>query len=204
MEMRPASTRGRAAPAAKGMAVKGTSAIETALFHVSQSSLLQSATFAYGGVAPLEAPVVAAVGGVRRRSRHGVVQGALDDLRKRREDLSCCAGLESGSRDRLENGLAPLHAEGGHDGGSKGALRGRGHSLAHERGTERGGHGVWRILESGEESLEGRGGVVVGSARPTIGDSRRCTGGRPSAAGSRSAVSKVMRCELEASAVICA
>jgi len=31
MEMRPASTRGSAEPAAKGMAVRGTSAIETAL-----------------------------------------------------------------------------------------------------------------------------------------------------------------------------
>jgi hypothetical protein len=33
MEMRPASTRGSAEPAAKGMAVKGTSAIETALWN---------------------------------------------------------------------------------------------------------------------------------------------------------------------------
>jgi hypothetical protein len=35
MEMRPASTRGSAAPAAKGMTVRGTSAIETALHVVS-------------------------------------------------------------------------------------------------------------------------------------------------------------------------
>jgi len=35
MEMRPASTRGNAAPAAKGTTVRGTSAIETALLPVS-------------------------------------------------------------------------------------------------------------------------------------------------------------------------
>lgn len=33
MEMRPASTRGSAEPAAKGMAVRGTSATETALWN---------------------------------------------------------------------------------------------------------------------------------------------------------------------------
>lgn len=84
---------GSAAPAANGMAVRGTSAIETALRDVSYvcpcSSIplcllvfLQSGV----GVAPLEAPVVAAVGRVRRRSRHGVIDTALDHLGKRREN----------------------------------------------------------------------------------------------------------------------
>jgi hypothetical protein len=40
MEMRPASTNGSAAPAAKGMTVRGTSAIDTALFAVSYTAPL--------------------------------------------------------------------------------------------------------------------------------------------------------------------
>lgn len=100
----------------------------------------------------LKAPVVAAVGRVRRGSRRSVVHAALDDLRKRRENVSGSAGLEGRSRDRLEDGLAPLDAEGRHDGGSEGALRGRGQSVAHEGGAERGSHGDYGVVraESGE------------------------------------------------------
>ena len=99
--------------------------------------------------------MVAAVGGVGRRSRRSLVHAALDDLRKRRENVSGSAGLESGSWDRLEDGLAPLDAEGRHDGGSEGALRGRGQSVAHEGGAERGSHGDYGVVgaESGEERV---------------------------------------------------
>ena len=107
----------------------------------------------------LKAPVVAAVGRVGCGSRRGVIDTTPDDLGKRREDVSCSAGLEGRSRDRLENGLAPLDAESRHDGGSEGALYWRGECLAHEGGAERGGHfarmgvGVWgRMGEEGGES----------------------------------------------------
>jgi hypothetical protein len=99
MEIRPASTRGIAEPAAKGMTVRGTSATDTALsvsqlYHSSISSIL-----AIANVAPLEAPVVAAVGRVGRRSRCSVVHATLDDLRERRENVSGSAGLKGRSRD---------------------------------------------------------------------------------------------------------
>jgi 16S rRNA C1402 (ribose-2'-O) methylase RsmI len=45
MEMRPASTNGSAAPAAKGMTVRGTSAMETALFAVSYTIPLHVVLF---------------------------------------------------------------------------------------------------------------------------------------------------------------
>lgn len=45
MEMRPASTSGSAAPAAKGMTVRGTSAIETALLSVSYAIPLYAQLF---------------------------------------------------------------------------------------------------------------------------------------------------------------
>ena len=159
MEMRPASTNGSAAPAAKGMTVRGTSAMETALFAVSYTAPLY-VLISWTLVAPLEAPVVAAVGGVGCGSRRGVIDTTPDDLRKRRENVSCSAGLEGGSRDRLENRLAPLDAESRHDGGSEGALCRRGECLAHEGGAERGGHfagmgvGVWGCMggEGGEWS----------------------------------------------------
>lgn len=101
---------------------------------------------AYANVAPLETPVVAAVGRVGRRSGRSIVHATLNDLRKRRENVAGGTGLESGSRDRFEDGLGPLNAEGGHDGGSEGALRGRGQSLAHEGGAERGSHGEYGVV----------------------------------------------------------
>jgi hypothetical protein len=99
MEMRPASTRGIAEPAAKGMTVRGTSATDTALslsqlYHSSISLIL-----AILNVAPLEAPVVAAMGRVRRRSGCSVVHATPDDLRKRRQNASGSAGLKGRSRD---------------------------------------------------------------------------------------------------------
>ena len=103
--------------------------------------------------------MVAAVGRVRRGSRRSVVHATLDDLRKRRENVSGSAGLEGRSRDRLEDGLAPLDAEGRHDGGSEGALRGRGQSMAHEGGAES-SHGEYGVVVSGEWR-GGGGGVVV-------------------------------------------
>lgn len=81
--------------------------------------------------------------------------------------MSGSAGLEGRSRDRLEDGLAPLDAEGRHDGGSEGALRGRGQSVAHEGGAERGSHGDYGVVraESGEGGGGGGGdGVVLYSA----------------------------------------
>ena len=127
---------------------------------------MKCSTLACANVAPLKAPVVAAVGRVRRGSRRSVVHAALDDLRKRRENVSGSAGLEGRSRDRLEDGLAPLDAEGRHDGGSEGALRGRGQSVAHEGGAERGSHGDYGVVraESGECCGGGGGGVVLHSA----------------------------------------
>ena len=109
--------------------------------------------------------MVASVGGVGRRSRRGLVHATLDDLRKRRENVSGSAGLEGGSRDRLEDGLAPLDAEGWHDSGSEGALRGRGQSVAHEGGAERGSHGDYGVVraESGECGGGGGGGDVLHS-----------------------------------------
>ena len=59
----------------------------------------ETSTLAYSNVAPLEAPVVAAVGRVRRGSGRSVVHATPDDLRKRRENVSGSAGLESGSWD---------------------------------------------------------------------------------------------------------
>lgn len=105
--------------------------------------------------------MVAAVGRVGCGGGHGVVDAALDDLGKRRENVSGGAGLEGRSRDRLENGLAPLDAEGRQNGGSERALRGRGECLAHEGGAERGGHGEYG--EGGRKGLQGRGGrrIVV-------------------------------------------
>lgn len=73
--------------------------------------------------------------------------------------MSGSAGLEGRSRDRLEDGLAPLDAEGRHDGGSEGALRGRGQSMAHEGGAES-SHGEYGVVVSGEWR-GGGGGVVV-------------------------------------------
>jgi hypothetical protein len=73
--------------------------------------------------------------------------------------VSGSAGLEGRSRDRLEDGLAPLDAEGRHDGGSEGALRGRGQSMAHEGGAES-SHGEYGVVVSGEWR-GGGGGVVV-------------------------------------------
>jgi hypothetical protein len=66
--------------------------------------------------------------------------------------VSGSAGLEGRSGNRLEDGLAPLDAECRHDGGSEGALRGRGQSVAHEGGAERGSHGDYGVVraESGE------------------------------------------------------
>jgi hypothetical protein len=61
--------------------------------------------------------------------------------------VSGSTGLEGGSWDRLEDGLAPLDAEGRHDGGSEGALRGSGQSVAHEGGAEGGGHGEYGWCE---------------------------------------------------------
>jgi len=99
--------------------------------------------------------VVAAVGRVGCGSRHGVIDTTPDDLREGRENVSRSAGLEGRFRDRLENGLAPLDAESRQDGGSKGALRGRGEGLAHKGGAERGGHGEYG---GGRMGLYGRGG----------------------------------------------
>ena len=104
--------------------------------------------------------MVAAVSRVGCGSRRGVIDTTPNDLRKRRENVSCSAGLEGRSRDRLENGLAPLDAESRHDGGSEGALCRCGECLAHEGGAERGGHfarmgvGVWGCMggEGGEWS----------------------------------------------------
>jgi hypothetical protein len=149
MEIRPASTNGIAEPAAKGITVRGTSATETALLESQLYRSSTSRTLANASVAPLEAPVVTAVGRVGRRSRRSIVHATLDDLRKRRENVSGSAGLEGRSRDRLEDRLAPLHAEGRHDGGSEGALRGCGQSLAHKSGAERGSHGGWWCSEEG-------------------------------------------------------
>ena len=77
--------------------------------------------------------------------------------------MSGSAGLEGRSRNRLEDGLAPLDAEGRHDGGSEGALRGRGQSVAHEGGAERGSHGDYGVVraESGECGGGGGGGGDV-------------------------------------------
>jgi len=99
--------------------------------------------------------VVAAVGGVGRGSGHGVIDTAPNDLRKRRENVTGSAGLERGSRDGLENGLAPLDAESRQDGRSEGALRRRGECLAHEGGAERGSHGEYG---GGRMGLYGREG----------------------------------------------
>ena len=92
------------------------------------------------------------MGRVRRRSRRSVVHATLDDLRKRRENVSGSAGLEGRSGNGLEDGLAPLDAECRHDGGSEGALRGRGQGVAHEGGAERGSHGDYGVVraESGD------------------------------------------------------
>lgn len=56
---------------------------------------------AEGSHAPLKAPVVASVG--RRWVRHGggVVQGALDLLRQRRQDLLALGGVEGGNPRRF-------------------------------------------------------------------------------------------------------
>ena len=86
--------------------------------------------------------MVAAVGRVGCGSRRRVIDTAPDDLRERWENVSCSAGLEGRSRDRLEDGLAPLDAESRQDGGSEVTLRRRGECLAHEGWAERSGHGV--------------------------------------------------------------
>ena len=84
--------------------------------------------------------------------------------------MSGSAGLEGGSRDRLEDGLAPLDAEGRHDGGSEGALRGRGQSVAHEGGAERGSHGDYGVVraESGECCGGGGGGGGSGDVLHSV------------------------------------
>jgi hypothetical protein len=99
--------------------------------------------------------VVAAVGGVGCGSGDRVIDTTTNDLRKRRENVTGSAGLEGRSRDRLENGLAPLDAEGRHDGGSESALRRGGECLAHKGGAERGGHGEYG---GGRMGLYGREG----------------------------------------------
>jgi hypothetical protein len=76
--------------------------------------------------------------------------------------VSSSAGLEGRSRDRLEDGLAPLDAEGRHDGGGEGALRRRGQSMAHEGGTES-SHGEYGVVVSGEWRGGGGGRGVVAS-----------------------------------------
>lgn len=76
--------------------------------------------------------------------------------------MSGSAGLEGRSRNRLEDGLAPLDAEGRHDGGSEGALRGCGQSMAHEGGAES-SHGEYGVVVSGEWRLGGGGGGGGGS-----------------------------------------
>ena len=103
--------------------------------------------------------MVAAVSRVGCGSRRGVIDTTPNDLRKRRENVSCSAGLEGRSRDRLENGLAPLDAESRHDGGSEGALCRCGECLAHEGGAES-SHGEYGVVVSGEWR-GGGGGVVV-------------------------------------------
>lgn len=98
--------------------------------------------------------------------------------------MSGSAGLEGRSRDRLEDGLAPLDAEGRHDGGGEGALRGRGQGVAHEGGAES-SHGEYGVV-----SGEWRGGWwwrwwwcalqcnAVFTLEAIVGRMRRNLGGR--------------------------
>ena len=91
--------------------------------------------------------------------------------------MSGSAGLEGGSRDRLEDGLAPLDAEGRHDGGSEGALRGRGQGVAHEGGAERGSHGDYGVVraESGECVATGVARRAHLQADAIVGLLRKCS-----------------------------
>lgn len=73
-------------PAAKGAIVSGMSAADMRLQDV--VSTLIARTGRSPGGAPLKGPVVAAVHRARVRRDKGIIDRALDDLRKRRQDSS--------------------------------------------------------------------------------------------------------------------
>ena len=97
--MKMPSRSGFSAPAANGMAVRGTIATETALCIIISPLVPTLSSLPSADVAPLEAPVVASMRWMCVGNRCCLVHAALHDLGERWQNRSCCAGLEGGSRD---------------------------------------------------------------------------------------------------------